>query len=44
LNELKGIRDDFASGRIAVNLDGQLVSTNMNRGNKFRGNYGAMQG
>lgn len=44
LTEMKGIRNDFATGRIAVNLDGQLVSTNMNRGNKFRGNYGAMQG
>ncbi len=44
LNEIKGLREDLLSGKIAVNLDGQLVSTTMNRGNKFRGNYGAIQG
>jgi hypothetical protein len=44
LNEIKGLRADLLAGRIAVNLDGQLVSVNMNRGLKFRGNFGAMQG
>jgi hypothetical protein len=42
LNELKGLRADLASGKIAVNMDGQLVSTTMNRGINFRGQYGAI--
>jgi hypothetical protein len=44
LAEFKGLRDDLASGKISVNIDGQLVSTQINRGNKFRGTYGAMVG
>ena len=44
LAEFKGLREDLASGKIAVNMDGQLVQTNMNRGNKFRGNFGAIMG
>lgn len=43
LNELKAIRQDLLEGKIAVNLDGQLVSTMMNRNNSFRGSYGSMQ-
>jgi hypothetical protein len=43
LNELKAIRQDLLNGKIAVNLDGQLVSTIMNRNNSFRGTYGSMQ-
>jgi hypothetical protein len=43
LTELKNIRKDLLDGKIAVNLDGQLVSTTMNRNNSFRGTYGAMQ-
>jgi hypothetical protein len=43
LNELKAIRQDLLDGKIAVNLDGQLVSTMMNRNNSFRGSYGSMQ-
>lgn len=43
LNELKSIRQDLLDGKIAVNLDGQLVSTMMNRNNSFRGSYGSMQ-
>lgn len=43
LNELKAIRQDLLDGKIAVNLDGQLVSTIMNRNNSFRGSYGSMQ-
>lgn len=43
LNELKAIRKDLVDGKIAVNLDGQLVSTIMNRNNSFRGSYGSMQ-
>lgn len=42
LNEIKGLRDDLNSGKIAVNMDGQLVSTVMNRGIRFRGEYGAI--
>lgn len=44
LSELKSLNENLMSGRIAVNMDGQLVSTNMNRGNKFRGNFGAISG
>lgn len=43
LNELKAIRQDLLDGKIVVNLDGQLVSTMMNRNNSFRGSYGSMQ-
>lgn len=43
LNELKAMRQDLLDGKIAVNLDGQLVSTTMNRNNSFRGTYGSMQ-
>lgn len=42
LEEIKGLRSDLTAGKIAVNLDGQLISTNMNRGIKFRGQYGAI--
>lgn len=42
LAEIKGLRADLLAGNIAVNLDGQLVSTTMNRGIKFRGQYGAI--
>ena len=43
LNELKAMRQDLLDGKIAVNLDGQLVSATMNRNNSFRGTYGSMQ-
>jgi len=44
LAEIKGLRNDLTAGKVAVNMDGQLVSTNMVRGNKFRGAYGALSG
>lgn len=45
LYALNKLNDNLMSGKIQagpINLDGQLISTNMNRGIKFRGNYGAM--
>ncbi len=42
INEIRGFRDDLNNGKIAVNIDSQLVSTTTNRNIKFRGNYGAM--
>jgi hypothetical protein len=43
LSELKSMRQDLLDGKIVVHLDGQLVSTIMNRNNSFRGTYGSMQ-
>jgi hypothetical protein len=44
LSEIKGLREDLLSGKIAVNMDGQLVSATMNRNNSFRKNYGSIAG
>lgn len=43
LKVLNEIKDGLENGKISVNIDGQLVSTALNRGSKFRGEYGAMK-
>jgi hypothetical protein len=41
---LQLIHDDLVGGKVAVNLDGQLISTTLSRNTRFRGNFGAIQG
>lgn len=41
--EIKGLRNEVGKG-MTLNIDGQEISTVINRGNKFRGNFGAISG
>lgn len=43
LNALNTLNENFSSGRIAVSIDGQLLSTVLARTTEFRGGYGTNQ-
>jgi len=44
LAELKALNSNLMSGKIAVNMDSQLVSTTIGRNVRFRGEFGAIVG
>jgi hypothetical protein len=43
IDEIKGLKNEYRQG-VPVYLDGQLLTVGMNRGNQFRGNFGAIVG